>query len=949
MPSGIAKIAPRDNNLQAEDNLVLIPANESLSFGVSLYGETKNIKAVTKEIKWIWVDAEYLDQLRTMVKETKFEHWGKWSAKNKIPIRVYGIGVNYAKSTAVNISNVSKQKHLVGKKYWLEAFVHYPEFKHPVGKYFVVKGTPSILNAYFEGAAIGNDYNLIKSKYGKTVNLLLDTHLLPDVSVNYHNYVVFEVDIYNHEKNKKVTKDPIRSVVDFAKETKDLNSKIKIAIIIEDTWRSDAGHNNSEEVRNYYAVIKATHYFNKDAVYNGKAKSSGLFGNAEGASFRQQSPNGELVAYTITKEDWEKNHWMEHIFGRSLSDVKKSAAKYQSTEITFKTIDSKGEQLPVYIEVPYTTQSEAIEARNIEAGKMLAEVKDQKYTCKNYDPCKFTGIEVLVGKNKPTVIFNEEELSNQEITDNTTKVFSFVAGDSKKETVKITLKDLSITDYGNDSGEIKCIAPEPHTTKNLINATKVSPQWLVEKGTVSDKKYSTYEIKENTILLEMGYIYNTDYDNRVFNFLAKDNEYLKNHDIVKSMQNIWVVKYLIKIAKGEKLYQPYFIPIGTCRYPSQTIRLAVYPHMKWIINLNYNIKEPLYYNQNATEMEYHQLSGVEDMSGSIKKKREAATAKHISTAYQNQKSKFGLYVECEVDGRNKIKLGKDFAEKFRKMMAPLTWIVDKLDTDLGVSNAKAGEAKLKVSGKKGLIARLNKLPMSFELTAPNIGVGIGIGYGETQGHQVGYELQGRLIANPIIGANVKLDVLALGSKFKPWGAIIDALDIAAFLLEFCSGGKVEAEYVIEVKFTAEILLVGAGSKDGSNKPAELTYNFANKKYAGNIALQGRLKGEITFKFGIKLKAIVMDAKGIVPEDKDKKMEEIAGVGIDASAHSEVSLTLGKNFGKNDGFTTDFYFSGVTVFIKFQGGRKKKKKPSPYDIIPDLEKSFDVLKNKGEFK
>ncbi|MCG8253137.1 hypothetical protein [Tenacibaculum finnmarkense] len=124
--------------------------------------------------------------------------------------------------------------------------------------------------------------------------------------------------------------------------------------------------------------------------------------------------------------------------------------------------------------------------------------------------------------------------------------------------------------------------------------------------------------------------------------------------------------------------------------------------------------------------------------------------------------------------------------------------------------------------------------------------------------------------NPVIGANVTLDVLALGSKIKPWGAIIDALDIAAFITEFCTGDKVELEYQILVKFTAEILLVGAGSKDGKNKPAELTYNFANKKYAGNIALQGRLKGEITFKFGIKLKGIIKKAYAETPVENYKK-------------------------------------------------------------------------------
>ncbi|WP_438712675.1 hypothetical protein ACSTS3_10685 [Aquimarina muelleri] len=964
MPSGIAKIAPRDNNLQADDNLVIIPANESLSFGVSLYSATKDIKKVTKEIKWIWVEAEYLDQLREIPKEVKFEHWGKWSGENKILLRIYGIGIDYAKSSAVNISNVSKQKHLVGKKYWLEAFVYYPEFKHPVGKYFVVKGTPCILNAYFEGIAIGNDYNLIKSKYGKTVNLLLDTHLLPDVSVNYHNYVVFEVDIYNHEKNKKVTKDPIRSVVDFAKETKDFNSKIKIAIIIEDTWRSDAGHNNSDEVRNYYAVIKATHYFNKDAVYEGKAKSNGLFGNAEGTSFRQQSPNGELVAYTITKEDWEKNHWMEYIFGRSLSDVKKSAAKYESTEITFKTIDSKGEQLPVYIEVPYTTQSEAIEARNIEAGKMLAEVKDKKYTCKKYDPCKFTGIEVLVGKNKPTVIFNEEELSDQEITDNTTKVFSFVAGDSKKETVKITLKDLIITDYGNESGEIKCIAPEPHTIKNLIDATKVSPQWLVEKDTVSDKKYSTYEIKENTILLEMGYMFNKSYDNSVLDYLAFEQDYIKKGLLKDKIANLWVVRYLLKMIKNEKLGQPYHIPINTCRYPAQVINMLVYPDLKWVINFNYNINTPIYYANTEAKATYSARfhKGVDDygrplLVSSNTRERKKILDKEISNSlvsFVGQETKFEIGVQCQISDSAVLDLNKLFERKFQSMLAPLMWIHDFIDGTFGVSDAKKIEdnvKKQKVGKFNKLLKRLNKLPMSFELTSPKVAVGIGIGYGNATNNNVGYELEGKLLMNPIIGANIKLDVLALGSKFKPWGAIIDALDLVSFATNLFSGGRVEIDYRIDIIFTAEILLVSSESKDGEAKPANLKYSLLNKKFtSGDIGLQGRLKGKIEIEFGIKLKGKIKDAKSdkdIVAKEKIEKPKELGGLGLEMKADSEIHITLGTSFGKGDNFNADFYFSGVTLTARIKIGRKWKGITE--SIIPDFDKKFDILKNKGEYK
>ncbi len=625
---------------------------------------------------------------------------------------------------------------------------------------------------------------------------------------------------------------------------------------------------------------------------------------------------------------------------------------------------------------------------------MLTVIGDVEYSSKKVHPCKYSKLTIShKSRNTPFVLFDEDK-KTKKVVDHTNLAFGIVAGETQ-ETIKILAEGLNIQDYHPDhknppichgitTARVRLKnfmlkdKPKRHTNQEDFKHNTIKDVFSMEKAYVLfpnstfgilpkefDKSVAGDESiditkqavdfeyldspNEKGIALKVGYLYNKNYDNRVLNFLAYETSYLKTNQFLESLKNVWAISYLYKIVKGESIVQSYFVPITTCRYPNQLAKIVLYPDIKWVINLNYNIKEPLYYKQTPTEMEFHKLSGAADMSGQIKRKQEAATAKHIATAYQNQKSEFGIYVECEVDGSSKIKLGKDFAEKFRKMLAPLTWISSFMDDKLAVSNAKAEQEKLKLSGKKGLLARLNKLPMSFEIIAPNIGVGLGIGYGETQGHEVGYELAGRLLMNPIIGANVTLDILALGSKLKPWGAIIDALDIAAWLAEFCSGGRMELEYEITLKFTAEILLVGTGSADGNNKPAELKYNFASKKYAGNIALQGRLKGEITFKFGIKLKAKVETANAEPSKESDRKMEEIAGAGIEAGAHSEVSLTLGENFGEKDNFTSDFYFSGVTVFIKLRAGRKKQKNPSPLDIIPDFEKSFDVLKNKGEYK
>ncbi|MBL4746311.1 MAG: hypothetical protein JKY08_08070 [Flavobacteriaceae bacterium] len=963
MAIGIAKIGPRDTNLQKNATIVVIPFNGSMAFEVFIYTNTQNKKATKNNIKWLWVEAQYLDSLRKMSQKEKFEHWGKWEDKEKTALDIYGVGINYAKSTSVIIENVSKQKNLIGKKYWLEAFIYYPEFKLPVGKYFVVKGKPSIQSVYFEGTAVGDDKNKVKSKYGKTVNIIINTHALPDIAMKCHNYVVFEVDIYSHEKNKKVTTAPFRSIVNFSEATAELNATIKVGVILENEWRTTTAHDNTGAYRSYYAQVKATHYYNKDATFEGIEKKVGLFGYASDTVFTQQAPNGEIIAIRITKEDWEKEHWLEKVFGRSVTDVKKHAAKYEKKELAFKATDSKGCQLPIYVELPYTSQSDAIEIREIKVGKMIAEIKDQKYTCKNDDPCKFTGIDVKVGTQKKVTIFNENDTSSAtEVSDTTSKVFSFVAGDKEKEKITITLKDLSISDY-KPGKEYKCYKDIEHSTQNLINPTKVSPQWLVKKGDGNGAHFSYYEIKGNTIQLEIGYIFNKSYDNSVLNYLAYEQSVVKKGLLGEAVRNIWVLRYLLKMINNENMQQSYAIPINTCRYPNQLVRLNVYPDMKWVLNFNYNISTPLYYGvteETATySARFHESTdsyGRPLLVSSNSRQRQQILDKEISNALlgiSGQETSFNIGIQCQIGNSSPFNLNKLYEKKFQSMLAPLMWIHDFIDSTFGVSDAKQINKKIKAKkvGKfNKLAARLNKLPMSFELIAPQIAMGFGIGYGNANNNNVGYELEGQLLMNPIIGANIKLDVLALGSKFKPWGAIIDALDLVSFATEMLSGGSLQINYELYVQLTAKILLVGNESKDGVTTPANITYNLKDKEFsAGGIALQGVLEGKIVASASLEYK--LRYEKGKVLKNyntKDSKAKiKSFGIGLELEAKSYVSLSLGKSFGKGDNFDADFYFSGVTVKIKVKIGFKGKTEV--FKIIPYTEKTINILKNESEYK
>lgn len=277
------------------------------------------------------------------------------------------------------------------------------------------------------------------------------------------------------------------------------------------------------------------------------------------------------------------------------------------------------------------------------------------------------------------------------------------------------------------------------------------------------------------------------------------------------------------------------------------------------------------------------------------------------------------------------------------------WIINTLSSDeeggLNLNGAKQ-ENKI-LNKKKGLVARLSKRPMSFTIAPPSLGVGVGIGYGESSGTKVGWELEGRIKADPIIGANVKLDILALGSKLKPWGAVIDALDIASWLTSVLSNGKLEINYELSFTLSSSIKLVGADSKDNTDTPTRITYNYATKELGGSVALKGVLEGKFVMSADFRSYIEVKKKKkieGYMSEETKEKAFEL-GLGIEATCY--VSLMLGKNFGKNDNWETDFYFSGVTAKVWVKFGYKGKSKT--LEVIPSLEEKLNLFSNAGEIK
>ena len=939
-------------------------------------------------LSWLWKEA-----LKTKENE-ELKVWADLGG-GKDYISELGIGQQYKAGKAIEITPDQNDVWL-GSFHRMEVFSTRPNkglFFH-----FVVIDKPKIYLAYFDKQNIKpevKDFTINDGyySYGQVIKFYVATHMLPmkigeqysekygkvDTETSFEN-LEFEIELTD-ENHNPLLEEPILKgkLVDYSPIVKDAEGHSRISsgtaniqyefpILIDTKWKDDI-HTKDEKTKAYSVTIK---------IINTKTKQEYPFTPNMNQIRRVADNNRDFDDIEVSPIFMVKYESMDTILSQ-MEDRKNNMIQYigdidynyrETNPCAYSKITINNGEKDFEIFNEYAVSGKQIkdktdgsidivcgdkETKDIKITAKFLQSKDAKEesvrTNKNGFKCQMilndgkphNGIrdvfkmEWIIGQYKPST--DPKYFLERLLGSNSTSAFPIMYNPSNKDKAP----KLSASKIPTDQ-EMKGTPLPDSTVESYKTLTVAGIQGLVE-----DNDYTISE-GDDSITLKLKYNYNKSYDNKILNYLYGEQEYLTKGFFDENFKNIWVVRYLLKWIKNEPIAQSYFVPVTTCRYPNQIAKVRVYPDMKWVINFNYNIETPIYYKANTKLVEYYSGFSEGKINSSNNIRRKDILDKSITNElkqYVGSKYSFGIFVECEVSGEDDvIQLGKDFGENYKRMLQPLFWMVNKLDGDLGISDAKDEAEKIKTgSAPKGLKARLSALPMSFTLNPPAIGLGLGIGYGTTQDGKITYELDGRLIADPIIGAEVKLDILALGSKFKPWGAVIDALDIVSWLANAFSGGKVEIEYELYFQLTAKINLVGTDSKEGEAKPARLIYNFGDKKYSGNIALQGYLEGKIHMSIAFRIKLKSDKGKDLTQqrtEENDKKAFEL---GVEVTATSFVTLTIGKNFGKTDDWDADFYFSGVKLIIKVKAGFKGVDKD--LDLIPSLNKKINIFKG-GEY-
>ncbi len=948
----------------------------------------KNKKKDTK-IRWVWIAAQYLGASEIYPFDQLYSKWGKWENKETDEfIGVYGIGKQYVYSDGVRIKAQAAKTLAKGTIFYAEPFIDAPTLK--TGHYIATIDTPKILSAYFarykdefkypaeQGS--GNTFT-----YKSTLKLFVLGHMLPNYTINYHNFALFEVDIFDADGDKKVTDTPLQFFQKSNQGKFTVNTLTELDFVIDEKWREKCNH-KEKTLKTFYATIKTTIYSNEDAIAGEEAR--GYKGNnftQFGEKFQSLAPNAENIAVKMDKKDFdESKSWGFYDADRA----RNIASKYKQEKLTEIYTTKDGTVIknqPVTFQVKYDTMDVILERYEASKTNMFAVVGDVEYSSKREHPCKYSKITIQHegNKDRPPFILFDEDKKTQKVVDHTNLAFGIVAGE-KQETIKILAEGLVIKDHhpGQDKPPIchgvttarrrlknnlfkdkpanhknqeefkhntiedvfpmdkaYVLYPEERTpTSNPKNENTGDETIDITRQSVKFEHINTNE--EKGIALKVGYLYNKNYDNRILNFLAYGTDGLiKGNDLYKSIQNAWIFRYLVDIIGQKKLYQSYFVPAGTCRYPNQLINIRVYPDIKWAVNFNYNIDDPLYYQNNNKMLSFYDKAKAEgeefplltdDPSGRIAKQKKASTKKKealtkVKTDKKN-KTKFSLHFEAEANGKSYVKLGTDFAEKARSILSPVMTMYNLVDKVTGAKEARDAEEKIKNSTprnakSKGILKRIKRVPMTLELKPPGIGAGLAIGYDtSTDSHLVGHELQGNVKLNPIIGGDLRIDLLALADKIPVYGKLVTALDLASWLVDWLSDGNVEVNYKIDLTFYANLTL----------PKTYVSYNFATKKFDWQGSVEGTFGGKLELEVGLKL-----STKQII---KDTEIDLQAGVKGDCSFKVTVD--------PREKEMLNVVFSGLIITVHYKlsfssNGDRKKKKLDPLKLIPSITKSLPI--------
>lgn len=395
------------------------------------------------------------------------------------------------------------------------------------------------------------------------------------------------------------------------------------------------------------------------------------------------------------------------------------------------------------------------------------------------------------------------------------------------------------------------------------------------------------------------------------------------------------------LSDSKKNKLPHFpIKASTCGH-EHVINITLYPDISWELNLFYNTTDPVWYGQTSPVYNMHgttskatrdqidtknvktladlkalvALREEENDKNKASKNAERKSTPSLNRHYGDGLSSFGLSVKVTWDQVKSQEFSWKIAEKYRELLGIVKGIYDLVDSISGAKDARNASQSL----SPNLLPRRNL--MSLSLLPPAISVGVGWKYFPSKTGVMGVELKGKIKCAPLIGGELKIDLLALADKIPLYGKLVTALDIATWLAEKIALNKLSIDYRIDLTFYANLAI----------EEAFIKYNNAEakgKKLETDMLVSGTLGGKLEISTEIKVKV-----KKIINVEPEITFE----AGIKGDCYFKITASPNANYDNMIDWTTKFSGLILTGYFKvsFKDKRSKDKAKTlePIPIIP----------------
>lgn len=469
----------------------------------------------------------------------------------------------------------------------------------------------------------------------------------------------------------------------------------------------------------------------------------------------------------------------------------------------------------------------------------------------------------------------------------------------------------------------------------------------VEIGLIlgSEPKKFSIKVDKNSDASECRFIgKENDHGKKMFSF--DKTKLPKNISITEQTQNIEgkayfefdlvdLPKYFWLSESNSKAISILPITVATCRH-QHNILLKVVPDIEWTVNFLYNTPDPIWYGQSSPTYDIYGTektavrdnTSIGDVKGAqnrvaladLKREENLNNAntrdgkKKINTAlnrhFGDSKSNFGLSVKALYDNGKSQELSFKFAEDYRKTLSIIKSIYDLVDKVAGAKEAREASENLPPS----LVGRRNMMSLSLLPPAPSVGVSWK--YNNVD-NRLGIELAGKVKIAPLIGGELKIDVLALADKIPLFGKLITALDLTTWLVEKIAMNTLSINYRIDLTFYANLAL----------EEAFIKYNTAKvrgERLDADLKISGTLGGKLEISFDVKAKVTTTVEVGFE-------------AGVKGDCYFKITANPNANYDNIIDWTTKFSGLIVTGYVKITSKRSQsdneEKRMDPFILIP----------------